>query len=39
MTQHYRSGTYYRKKMNQEKRSEVQINKEHPIEEISGDFV
>ena len=39
MTQHYRSGTYYRKKINQEKKSEVQINKKYPIEEISADSV
>lgn len=33
MTQHYCSGTYYRKKINQEKRSKFQINKEHHTEE------
>ena len=39
MTQHYRSGTYYREKINQEKKSEVQINRKYPIEEISADSV
>lgn len=36
MTQHHCSGIYYRKKINQEMRSEVQINKEHHIERSVG---